>query len=59
MNSLVCYIGHKIRCKGTKNFSHMQARVHFYYVFVGILPKIVLLSADFFVSARKKRNLFA
>ena len=37
----------------------MQARVHFYYVFVGILPKIVLLSADFFVSIRKKRDLFA
>ena len=37
----------------------MQARVHFYDVFVGILLKIPLLSADFFVSARKKRNLFA
>ena len=37
----------------------MQARVHFYYVFVGILSKIVLLRADFFVSARKKRDLFA
>ncbi len=37
----------------------MQARVHFYYVFVRFLSKIVLLSADFFASARKKRNLFA
>jgi hypothetical protein len=37
----------------------MQARVHFYDVFVGILSKIPLPSADFFVSARKKRDLFA
>ena len=37
----------------------MQARVHFYYVFVGILSKIALLRADFFASVRKKRNLFA
>ena len=37
----------------------MQARVHFYYVFVGFLSKIVLLSAVFLVSARKKRDLFA
>ena len=37
----------------------MQARVHFYDVFVGILSKIVLPSADFIVSTRKKRDLFA
>ena len=37
----------------------MQARVHFYYVFVGFLSKIALLRADFIVSVRKKRNLFA
>ena len=37
----------------------MQARVHFYYVFVRILSKIVLPTADFIVSTRKKKDLFA
>ena len=37
----------------------MQARVHFYYVFVRILSKIALQRADFFASVRKKKDLFA
>ncbi len=34
----------------------MQARVHFYYVFVGFLSKIVLLRADFFCLCPKKEK---